>query len=344
MKLYEYAARRMALLVFVLLGVTLLTFILSRVLLDPLAAYVTEKTNPNAIPAIKRMHGFDRPPWEQYFFYLRDLFTLDLGWSKVGHMSIVDAIATYFPATAELTIVAIIITLLVGIPLGVVSALKNNQLADHASRVFSLIGISIPVFWLGLSLQYFFTYWIKMAYGLPALPSTGRYDPVLAINTGFKKITGFIMLDSLIQGNLIMAGDALAHLILPAITLAFLNIGVITRLTRSSMLEVLRQDYVTMAKAYGLPQRLVIYKYALKNALIPVVSATGLMFGGLLGGAIMTESIFAFPGMGWLSYRAIVYNDSNTVLAYVVVASIIYVVVNLVVDIVYAWLDPRIKY
>jgi len=344
MKLYEYAIRRLLMLIPVVLGVTIITFYLSRVVLDPLAAYVTERTNPRMIPAIKRMHGFDRPYWEQYFFYLRDLFTLDLGWSKVGHMNMIDALATYFPATAELTILAIILTLIVGIPLGIVSALKNNQLADHASRIFSLIGISIPVFWLGLGLQYFFTYWIKTAYGLPALPSTGRYDPVLAIKTGFQKITGFVVLDSLIQGNLTMAVDALAHLILPAITLAFLNIGVITRLTRSSMLEVLRQDYITMAKSYGLPQRIVIYKYALKNALIPVVSVTGLMFGGLLGGAIMTESIFAFPGMGWLSYRAIVYNDSNTVLSYVVVASIIYVIVNLIVDIVYAWLDPRIKY
>lgn len=344
MKLYEYVIRRLALLLLVLFGVTLLTFIFSRVLLDPLAAYVTEKTNPNLIPAIKRAHGFDRPYWEQYLFYLRDLFTLDLGWSKVGHMSIIDAIATYFPATVELTILAIIITLLVGIPLGIISALKNNKPVDHASRIFSLVGISMPVFWLGLSLQYFFTYWIKAAYGLPALPSTGRYDPVLAANTGFKKITGLVILDAILQGNFIMAGDALAHLVLPAITLAFLNIGVITRLTRSSMLEVLRQDYITMAKAYGLPKRLVIYKYALKNALIPVVSVTGLMFGGLLGGAIMTESIFAYPGMGWLSYRAIVYNDSNTVLAYVVVSSIIYVIVNLIVDIIYAWLDPRIKY
>ena len=344
MKLYEYVIRRLTLLIFVLVGVTLLTFFFSRVLLDPLAAYVTERTNPRMIPAIRRMHGLDRPIWEQYFFYLRDLFTLDLGWSKVGHMDMIDAIAAHFPATAELTILAIIITLIVGIPLGIVSALKNNQLADHASRIFSLIGISIPVFWLGLSLQYFFTYWVKAAYGIPALPSTGRYDAVLAINTGFKKITGFILLDALIQGNLVMAGDALAHLILPAITLAFLNIGVITRLTRSSMLEVLRQDYITMAKSYGLPQRLIIYKYALKNALIPVVSVTGLMFGGLLGGAIMTESIFAFPGMGWLSYRAIVYNDSNTVLAYVAITAIIYVIVNLIVDIFYAWLDPRIKY
>jgi peptide/nickel transport system permease protein len=163
-------------------------------------------------------------------------------------------------------------------------------------------------------------------------------------NNRVSRITGLLVLDSLLQGKLTMVLDAISHLILPAITLAFLNVGVVTRLTRSSMLEVLRQDYITMARAYGLPQRTIIYKYALKNAITPVITSTGLMLGGMLGGAIMTESVFAFPGMGWLSYRAIVYNDTNTIMAYVVLSAIIFVLVNLIVDIIYAWLDPRIKY
>ncbi|MEM2926509.1 MAG: ABC transporter permease [Candidatus Bathyarchaeia archaeon] len=343
MKLHEYVVRRLLLLLFVILGVTLLTFFFTRVLLDPLSAYVTERTNPNLIPAIMRKHGFDKPPYEQYFYYLRDLFTFDWGWSKVAHMDMIEAIGTFFPATVELTVFSMALTIVIGVPLGILSALKNNRWPDHLSRIFSLVGISIPVFWLGLSLQYIFTYWFKVL-GLPALPSSGRYDPILMANNRVFKITGLLILDSLLQGNFVMAYDAICHLILPAITLAFLNVGVVTRLTRSSMLEVLRQDYITMAKAYGLPQRTIIYKYALKNAITPVVTSTGLMLGGMLGGAIMTESVFAFPGMGWLSYRAIVYNDTNTILAYVVLSAIIFVLVNLIVDIIYAWLDPRIKY
>ncbi|MBO3763035.1 MAG: ABC transporter permease [Thermoproteota archaeon] len=343
MKLYEYVIRRLFMLVPVVLGVTIMTFYLSRVVLDPLAAYVTEKTPAYLIPVIRHQLGLDQPFYVQYLYYLRDLITLNWGWSRAGHMSVADAIATFFPATVELTTVSIIITLLVGIPLGIISALRNNKIEDHASRVFSLIGISMPVFWLGLSLQYLFTYWTRVQ-GWFALPSTGRYDPILFASHPVQRITGLLILDSLIQGNFVMAVDAFSHIILPAITLAFLNIGVVTRLTRSSMLEVLRQDYITFAKSYGLPQRIVIYKYALRNAMIPVVTSTGLMIGGLLGGAIMTESIFAFPGMGWLSYRAIIFNDSNTIMAYVVLSAFVFVLVNLLVDLIYAWLDPRIKY
>jgi len=343
LKIYEYAIRRIFLLIFVIFGVTIITFIFTRVLLNPLAAYITDKTPPDAVIAIIQAHGFDRPIYEQYFIYLKDLVTLDWGWSNVGHMALTDAIRTFFPATVELTILAIIITVLIGVPLGIISALKNNKWQDHASRIFSLVGISIPVFWLGLSLQYAFTYWTR-SIGLPFLPSTGRVDPLLLIQNPVQGWTGMLMLDSFLQGNFVITLDVFKHLILPAITLAFLNVGILTRLTRSSMLEVIRQDYITMAKAYGLPRRVIIYKYALKNAMIPVITSVGLIFGGMLGGAIITESIFSYPGMGWLSYRAIVFNDSNTILAYVVVVAIIFVSVNLLVDIIYAWLDPRIKY
>ncbi len=343
MKLYEYAVRRIFLLIFVVIGVTVLTFIFTRVLLDPLAAYVNDKTTPSAIIAIIRAHGFDRPIYEQYFIYLKDLVTLDWGWSNVGHMPLTEAIRSFFPATVELTILAMFLTVAIGVPLGIVSALKNNKWQDHASRIFSLVGISIPVFWLGLSLQYAFTYWTR-SIGLAYLPSTGRVDPLLLIHNPVQEWTGMLMFDSLLQGNFVITWSVFTHLILPAITLAFLNVGVLTRLTRSSMLEVIRQDYITMAKAYGLPKKIITYKYALKNAMVPVITSIGLSFGGMLGGAIITESIFAYPGMGWLSYRAIVFNDSNTILAYVVVVAIIFVSVNLIVDIVYAWLDPRIKY
>ncbi len=329
--------------IFVLLGVTILTFYLSRIVLNPLGAYVTERTRPEAIPAIEKRLGLDKPFYIQYIIYLQDLVTFNWGWSRVAHMPVIEALFYRFPATVELAIASFIIIILVGVPLGIISALKNNSVVDHAIRIFSLTGISIPVFWLALTLQYSFSYLPKVA-GLPSLPSNGRVDALLYQQYPVNRITGLMIFDSLIQGNFIIASDALLHLILPAMTLAFLSIGAVTRVARSSMLEVLRQDYISTARAYGLPERMVIYKYALKNAMIPVTTLSGLLFGGLLAGAIITESIFAFPGMGQLTVFAISSNDSYTIMAFTVLASFIYVLINLLVDIVYAKLDPRIKY
>jgi peptide/nickel transport system permease protein len=343
MKLYEYALRRLFLLIFVLIGITILTFYLSRILLNPLGAYVTERTRPEAIPAIERSLGLDKPFFVQYLIYLEDLVTLNWGWSRVAHMAITDALFYRFPATVELSIMSFIIIMAVGIPLGILSALKNNKLTDHLIRIFALVGISIPVFWLALMLQYGFSY-LPMVNNLPSLPSNGRVDPIIILDHPFNRITGLFIFDSLIQGDFPITLDSFKHLILPAITLAFLNIGTITRVARSSMLEVMRQDYISTARAYGLSERVVIYKYALKNALIPVTTMSGLMFGGLLGGAIVTETIFAFPGMGQLTVLAVTSDDSYTILAFTVIAAFIFVTVNLVVDILYARLDPRIKY
>ncbi|MGQ9780653.1 MAG: ABC transporter permease [Nitrososphaeria archaeon] len=343
MKLYEYSIRRLFLLIFVLLGVTIFTFYLSRIVLNPLGAYVTERTRPEAIPIIEKRLGLDKPFFVQYAIYLEDLITLNWGWSRVAHMPVIEALWYRFPATAELAIAAFLITIALGVPLGILSALKNNKAVDHIIRIIALTGISIPVFWLALTLQYSLSYLPKVS-GLPSLPSSGRFDPVLVQSYPFTRYTGFLIFDCLIQGNLVMAADTLTHLILPSITLAFLSVGQITRVARSSMLEVMRQDYISTARAYGLSERVVIYKYALKNALIPITTVSGLMFGGLLGGALITETIFAFPGMGQLTVFAISSNDSYTILAFTVLASFIYVIINLVVDLLYAKLDPRIRY
>jgi len=343
LRLYEYSIRRLFLLIFVLLGVTVFTFYLSRVVLNPLGAYVTERTRPEAIPIIEKRLGLDKPFFVQYTIYLEDLVTLNWGWSRVAHMPVIEALWYRFPATAELAIAAFLITIALGVPLGILSALKNNKAIDHIIRIIALTGISIPVFWLALTLQYSLSYLPKVN-GLPSLPSSGRFDPILAQSYPFTRYTGFVIFDCLIQGNLVMAADTFIHLILPSITLAFLSVGQITRVARSSMLEVMRQDYISTARAYGLSERVVIYKYALKNALIPVTTVSGLMFGGLLGGALITETIFAFPGMGQLTVFAISSNDSYTILAFTVLASFIYVIINLVVDLLYAKLDPRIRY
>lgn len=343
MKLHEYVIRRLFLMILVLLGVTIFTFYLSRVVLNPVAAYVSERTKPEMIPLIKHRLGLDQPFYVQYAIYLWDLVTLDLGWSRVAHMPVIEGLMYRFPATVELAIFSFILTVGLGVPLGILSALKNNKLTDHIIRIIALTGISIPVFWLALTLQYSLSYWTKIN-GLFSLPSSGRVDAVLLQSYPVNRMTGFMILDSLVQGNFVMAGDAFLHLILPAITLSFISIGTITRVARSSMMEVMRQDYMSTARAYGLPERIVIYRYALKNAMIPVATVSGLLFGGLLAGALITETIFAFPGMGQLTVLAISSNDSNTIMAFTVLAAFIYVFINLIVDVLYAWLDPRIKY
>jgi peptide/nickel transport system permease protein len=231
----------------------------------------------------------------------------------------------------------------VGIPLGIISAVRNNRLPDHVSRLIALIGVSTPVFWLGLLLQLVFFYFFQQ-WGLPYLPSGGRYDVTLMLQHPVTNITGLLVFDSLVTGNFIMAQDALAHLILPSFALGFVDLGVIMRIMRSSMLEVLRQDYVTLARSKGLSERVVILRHALKNAMIPTVTVGGIAVATLLAGAPLTETVFAWPGMGRLAVAAIGTNDAPLIMGFALITSLMLVLVNLTVDILYAFLDPRIKY
>lgn len=344
MKLWEYIVRRILLLIPVLVGVSLITFVLSHVIGDPVAAYVTSERVPEErIRQIVAAHGLDRPLYEQYFYYLRDLASGDWGLSRSdSNRPVLESIRNYFPATFELTLVAITLSLVLGIPLGIVSATRKDKPADHFTRVFSLTGVSIPIFWLALMMQYVFFYQFKVL-RLPSLPQSQRVDQFVILDNPLQRITGFYTVDSLVTGNFPVFFSALTHIIMPAFALAFVSLALITRMMRSSMLEVLRQDYITLARSKGLTERLVIYRHALRNAMIPTVTVAGLAFGGLLGGAVLTETVFAWPGVGRWSTSAIVRDDIAAIMGFMLLTSTIYVLANLIVDLLYAALDPRIR-
>ena len=285
----------------------------------------------------------DQPLPIQYFTYLAGLFTGDWGYSRLAGQEVYGALMRRFPNTIELAIAAVILTIAVGIPLGIISGVRNGKLADHLSRIFAIVGVSLPVFWLGLMLKIFFFYDFHV-WGLPNLPGGGAYDVLLANTLRWQpNFTGMPILDAMLSGNGTMFLDTTAHLILPAVTLSFISIGGITRIMRSSMLEVLRQDYITLARSKGLSERVVIYKHALKNALVPTLTVSGLIFAFLLGGAPITEFIFQWPGIGNLSITGILGDDLSLVLGYVFITTIIIVLANLVIDLLYAYTDPRVR-
>lgn len=328
----------MFLLIFVLVGVTIITFFLSQVLLDPVAAYATERTTPAQIQAIIQHYRLNDPWPIRYVVYVSNLVRGDWGFSRSLSTPVLAGLAGRFPATIELSIAAIIWILAAGIPLGIISALKNNKTPDHVSRIVALVGVSTPVFWLALLLQLAFFFYLRI------LPSSGRFDSTLILEHPVTQVTGLMVLDTIITGNFIMTQDVLVHMILPAFALGFISLGYIMRIMRSSMLEVLRQDYIILARSKGLSERVVIYRHALKNAMIPTVTVAGLAVAGLLGGAPLTETIFAWPGIGRLAVNAIGRNDAPLIMGFTLIAALILVLANLMVDILYAYLDPRIKY
>jgi len=344
LRLYEYIIRRLILMIFVLLGVSIIIFYLARGFpagFDPVAPYINPKMTAEQIAEVRALHGFDRPLYEQYFFWLRDVFRGDWGLTGVWAQGrpVIEVFLSSFPFTVELSVAAIILTIAIGLPLGIISAVRNNKIPDHVSRIIALTGYSTPAYWFGFILQLVFFYYFSQ-WGLPYLPSTGASS----FEGMVPRITGMPVLDGLIAGNLVYTKDALAHLILPAFSLSFISLGFLARIVRASMLEVLRQDYIILARSKGLKERVVIYRHALKNALIPAVTLTGLFFAFLLGGAMITEFVFSWPGVGQLALQAMLQNDSNFLLLYSLVLAAIIVVANLIVDVAYVFLDPRIKY
>jgi peptide/nickel transport system permease protein len=333
--------------IFVLIGVSLIVFYLARGFprqgFDPVAPYITSKMTAAQIDEVRRIHGFDQPLYAQYIFWLQDVLRGD--WGRTGIWAqgrpVIDVFRLAFPSTVQLSVAATLLTVTIGLPLGIISAVKNNKIPDHISRIIALTGYSTPSYWFGFMLQLVFFYYFGL-WGLPNLPNN------LAISPGLQgtvpRLTGMTVLDGVLAGNLPYAWDALCHLILPAFTLAFISLGFLARIVRASMLEVMRQDYITLARSKGLRERVVIYRHALKNALIPAVTLTGLFFAGLLGGALITEFVFSLPGVGQLSLQAVQQGDSNFILLYTLVLAAIIVVANLAVDVAYVFLDPRIKY
>lgn len=340
MKLRDYIIRRLLLAIPVVLGVLSITFVLSYMVGNPLALYITERTPRDAIPGIIAQHGLDQPIYIQFFYYLRDIAAGDWGYSRSASMPVMQAIATKLPATIELSISAMIFAVVLGIPLGILSATKKDKPQDHVTRIIALAGVSMPIFWFALILKYVFFYQFNQ-WGLPFLPEGDRYSYVYIQYT---PITNFLLVDSLITLNFRLFFDAIVHLIMPGFALGYLTLAVITRMMRSSMLEVLKEDYITLARSKGLRDRVVIYKHALRNAMIPTITVIGLAFGGLMTGAVLTETIFSWPGVGRWSTRAILNSDIPSINAFTLLVAFIFVGANLIVDLIYGTLDPRIRY
>ena len=333
----KYIANRLLSLLPVLLGITLLVFIFLHFIPgDPATVLLGERATPEQVEALREQLGLNQPLPLQYLAFLGQLLRLDFGKSIISGIPISQEILTRWPATFELSVAAMFVAVVLGIPAGVFAAVNKNRWQDNMAMSGSLIGVSMPVYWLGLLLIYLFSV------NLNWLPPSGRLG--ITQGYGFEPITGFYVLDSLIQFNIPVLKDVLAHLILPAIALSTISLAIIARITRSAMLEVLSQDYIRTAKAKGLPQFQIVFIHALKNALLPVITIIGLQFGTLLGGAILTETIFSWPGIGTWIYEGILARDYPVVQGGVMFVAIAFVLLNLLVDISYAFFDPRIRY
>jgi len=334
-----YVARRLLLLIPVLIGVSILTFTIMRAAGDPVTAYLPrgEQTNPLAVERIIQQYHLDEPTWVQYLYWLKGVLALDLGFSQVASDDVSDVLAMKFPATFELSLTATLIAVFVGIRAGTVAAVRVNTWVDQITRVVSLVAVSIPVFWLGLLLLMVFYNQLGWSEG-PLRYSAQEYN----IND-LTHYTNLLLVDTLLNGEWDFFLDALNHLALPAITLAFASTALIVRMMRSSMLEVLGAEYIRTARSKGLPERTVIHKHARRNALIPTVTVVGLSFGGLLGGAVLTETIFIWPGLGAWAAQAALNLDTAGIMGFTLLTATIYVMANLIVDLAYAYLDPRVR-
>ncbi len=335
--LARFILRRSFLQVFVLFGVTVLTFFLMFVVPGDPAVLLAEAGGfePEVIEDFRRRWGFDRPPWQQYLTYMGNLLRGNLGISLVTKVPVSEQLGRFLPATAELSIVAFLMAVVISIPVGIAAAVNRNGIVDQFIRVFSLFGVSMPIFWLALILLLIFFYHLDW------LPSAQR----IALDRELpERFTGFYTIDTLIAGDWSGFVSALHHLVLPAFVLAFSIVGLLARITRTSMLEVLGQEYIRTARAKGLSNNVVLYRHALKNALIPTITILGLAVGALLSGAVLTETIFAWPGVGRFIVQSILSLDRAAVVGVTLMVAIIYSMANLVVDVAIALIDPRVTY
>ncbi|QPC94701.1 ABC transporter permease [Mesorhizobium sp. INR15] len=326
---------RLVMLFFVVFGVAVITFIISHLIPgDPARMIAGDRASAETLMSVRRDLGLDRPVWDQFTIYVSNLLHGDLGTSLRTRRSVAGDIATFLPATMELGAISLILAIVIGIPLGVASAIYKDGPIDQVARTISVCGISMPVFWFALVLVLLF--YAK----LHILPGSGRIDMGIALPT---RVTGFFLIDSLLEGRMDAFWSSVRHLILPSFVLAFANLGVITRQIRASMLDVLEEDYIRTARASGLRRRVIIFNHALRNALIPSITLLGLALGDLLYGAVLTETVFAWPGMGTYVVTSIQTLDFPAIMGFTVVASIGYVLINLVVDIAYMFADPQIR-
>jgi peptide/nickel transport system permease protein len=330
-----YITRRIFLLVYVLLGVSLTIFLLMRLIPgDPALVILGERATTERIVEVRRGLGLDQPLAVQYLIYLKNILTGNLGRSIHTNTRVAEELLQRFPATIELSLAALCLASIIGVLTGIVSATHQYSVLDSGFMFLSLAGVSMPVFWLGLMMIWTF------AVLLGWFPPSGRLDVRMSLDS----ITGFYLIDSLLTRRWQAFWNALWHLVLPSLTLATVPLAVIARMTRSSMLEVLRQDYIVTARSKGLQEWVVVSRHALRNALIPILTVGGLQFGLLLGGAILTETIFSWPGLGRLLYNAVLARDYPVVQGGTLLIAATFAVINLAVDILYALANPRIRY
>jgi peptide/nickel transport system permease protein len=329
-------ARRIATAIPSIIGVIIVTFLLTRVLPGDTAAYFAgPAATEEAIAEVRKQLGLDRPLPEQFVNYVVALSQGDFGQSLTTGQPVLADIASRLPASAELTLLGLIVSMLIAVPLGIVAAVKQGSLIDHACRVVTTAGVSLPVFFTGLLLVYFFYYilgWVPAPLGRLDI----FYSPPM-------HVTGFYLIDSLIAGDLETFRAALSQLALPAITLGIFSLAPIARMTRASMLAVLASDFVRTARASGLSTSTVIITYAFRNALLPVVTTLGMVFSFLLGANVLVEKVFAWPGIGSYAVEALIASDFAPVQGFVLTMAILYVLLNLLIDMLYTVIDPRVR-
>jgi peptide/nickel transport system permease protein len=337
MNLQTYILRRILFAIPLVIGITAVAFIIANAVpADPINANLPQNAlnDPQLVAAFRERWGLDKPPLEQYLTYLGNLLQGDMGVSIKSRNPVLEDLQQFLPATMELATYSIVVGLIMGISFGVISAVWRNSITDYMVRFFALIGVSFPVFLLALIALTVFYAQLRWTAG------PGRLGFLLSEPPS---VTGWFTIDSLIAGDWRTFQDALSHLILPSLVLGSYVSGTIARITRSSLLEELGSDYIRTARAKGLNERVVILRHALRNTLIPVVTVIGLLYGNLLAGAVLTESIFAWPGIGRYAYRASTSQDFPAIMGVSMLIALIYIVVNFVVDVLYFFLDPRIR-
>jgi peptide/nickel transport system permease protein len=335
--LVRFVARRLAALVLLLIGITAVTFLLTQLVpSNAVATNLGEQAagNPAAVAAFKHHYGLDKPLPQRYVLYLDHVLHGDLGQSSLTHEAVTHDLGQFIPATAEIAVYSVLFAALVGVAFGVLAGLRRNKLADHVLRVGSLAGISMPTFWIALVALY------VGFYKLNWFPGAGRLDPGIDPPPS---VTGLYTVDALLHGDLGLFAQAFHHLVLPGLVLAAFNVSLLTRFTRSAVLEVVGNDYVRSARAKGMPGRIVVMRYILRAALPSVVTVLGLVFANVLTGAVLVEKIFSWPGIGQYAYEAAVNLDVPAIAGVSMFVAVVYVTVNFVVDVLYAVIDPRIR-
>jgi peptide/nickel transport system permease protein len=336
--MFKFIARRFLETIPVIIGVSILVFALVRLIPgDPAITLLGERASEENVAEIRARLGLDRSIPEQYLIWVGNLLRGDLGRTIQGNKPVIEEINSRFPATVELSLSAIILATLIGVPIGIISAVYRNSIFDTISMIFALIGVSIPVFVLGLLLIYF------VGLQLDWFPFIGRLE-TREFSIDVANPTGLFLIDSLREGDIPAFFDALAHLILPSITLMTIPLAIIARITRSAMLEVLNQDYIRTARSKGLAEHTVINRHALRNALLPIITVIGLQLGALLSGAVLTETIFAWPGIGSWLFDSILGRDYPIVQSVTLLVALIYVMANFFVDVIYTVVDPRVRH